>query len=545
VGLDFVHFNGMSGEFYFVEMTGQGGALLDYDNDGDLDLYLVQGAMLGPDKTLVDALFAPAALPVTDRLYRNDLGRDGRGRSRIRLVDVTEESGIRLSGYGMGVATGDFDNDGWTDLYVTEYGVNHLLRNNGDGTFTDVTTASGTGGGEVWSTSAAFFDYDRDGRLDLYVVNYVDYSVANNKRCYAQSSRVDYCGPSAFAPVHDRLYHNLGDGRFEEVSDRLLSGYRAGPGLGVVTADLNGDGWIDIYVANDGAANQLWLNRQGRGFDDDALFSGTAVNRAGRAEASMGVDAGDFDNDGDQDLFMTHLMGETNTLYINDGKGVFEDRTLQYGLAAGSFPYTAFGTGWLDFDNDGWLDLLVLNGAVQIIQRRADAGDRYPLDQPNQLFRNIRGQTFREADYAEGSPVRDAEVSRGAAFGDLDNDGDTDVLVLNNNGRARLWLNRAGQDRPWIGLRLLDTAGRRDQLGATVTLYPERGEPRWRRARSDGSYCSANDPRVLVGLPEEAKSVRVRISWPDGSFETRDGLVPGRYIEIRQGKGPQQGESGT
>ncbi len=540
-GLDFVHFNGMSGQYFFVEMTGQGGALFDYDNDGDLDLYLVQGSMLGPGKTLDDALFPPRDRPPRDRLYRNDLQIDPDGSRSLRFVDVTEASGIRLEGYGMGVAAADYDNDGWVDLYVTHYGGNRLLRNLGDGRFADVTEASGTGD-DAWGTSASFVDFDRDGRLDLYLANYVDYSVAENKVCYGKSSRRDYCGPSGFLPVHDRLFRNLGEGRFAEVSDRLLKGYRPGPGLGVLGADLNGDAWPDLYVANDGAANQFWLNQEGRGFVDDALFSGTAVNREGKAEASMGLDAGDFDNDGDLDLFITHLMGETNTLYVNNGQGLFEDRTVQYGLAAGSFPYTAFGTAWLDYDNDGWLDLLVLNGAVQVVEALARAGDRYPLDQPDQLFRNQQGKGFREVDYATDSPLRRPAVSRGAAFGDIDNDGDTDLVAFDNNGPVRLLLNQIGQDRPWLGLRLLDAEGRFDRLGTRVELLRNDGPNLWRRSSSDGSYCAANDPRVLIGLPEPAAQASVRIHWPDGAVEERELALDGTYHQIRQGERQQHAD---
>ncbi len=531
---DFVHFNGMSGEYYFVEMTGQGGGLLDFDSDGDLDLYLVQGAMLGKGKTYEQALMPPKRIPPMDRLYRNDLRPGPDGKPRPHFVDVTEQSGIRATGYGMGVAVGDVDQDGRPDLYVTQYGVNRLFRNKGDGSFEDITESSGTGGKAVWSSSAAFLDYDRDGLQDLYVTNYVDYSVDDNKRCYAGNSRRDYCGPSAFVPVHDRLYHNLGGGRFEEVSDRLLKDYRPGPGLGVIGADLNGDGWTDLYVANDGAANQFWINQQGKGFIDDALFSGTAVNRAGRAEASMGVDAGDFDNDGDEDIFITHLMGETNTLYVNDGQGLFEDQTITRGLAGGSFPYTAFGAGWLDADNDGWLDLLILNGAVQVIPTQAEAGDPYPLRQPNQFFFNQGGKRFKELAYAPNSPLRRVAVSRGAALGDLDNDGDTDAVVIDNNGPVQVLLNNRGQNANWLGLRFFDRQGRPDPVGVKVALQRADGSILWRRSRRDGSYCSANDPRILLGFGSGGEGKSLRVFWPDGSVNEMKPLPANRYIGIHQ-----------
>ena len=528
-GLDFVHWNGMTGEFHFPEMTGQGGAFVDYDGDGDLDVYLVQGAMLEPGKTPADALFPLASdPPPRDRLYRNDLAPGPGGRPVPRFVDVTDPSGLIALGYGMGVAAGDFDNDGWVDLYVTNYGPNQLWRNLGDGRFSDVTAASGTDDPR-WSTSTAFLDFDGDGWLDLYVTNYVRYEVGRKVECFATSSRRDYCGPSAFEPAGDSLFHNLGPGAggavtFEDVSLAAGIGRQKGAGLGVVAADFDGDGRTDLYVANDGQPNFLWINRGDGTFFDDALLAGVAVNRQGRPEASMGVDAGDFDGDGDVDLFMTHLMGETNTLYVNDGTGLFEDRTIESGLGPGSLSFTSFGTSFIDYDNDGWLDLLAMNGAVRILEPLARSGDPYPLDQPNQLFRNLEGRGFEEVSERAGPAFALAEVSRGAAFGDVDNDGDLDVLQINNNGPARLLINRAGDGRPWLGVRAIGraapgSAGERDLLGTLVEVRRAGAPSRWRRAAADGGYCSANDPRVVVGLADSPKVTAVRLVWPDGRVE--------------------------
>ncbi|WP_298038626.1 CRTAC1 family protein [uncultured Desulfuromonas sp.] len=533
-GLDFVHFNGMTGHFYFPEMTGQGGALLDYDGDGDLDVYLLQGALLGPGDKASDALFPARDTTPRDRLFRNDLAIDKEGRRTLRFVDVTDESGLRSTGYGMGATTGDFNNDGWIDLYVTNYGPNRMLYNNGDGTFADVTAKTGTGDPQ-WGTSALAFDYDRDGWLDLYVANYVAFDVVKNPKCYANNSRRDYCGPSGFPAQPDRFFHNRGDGTFEEISAKVLVGYSPGPGLGVVATDVNGDGWLDFYVANDGKPNQLWLNRKGLRFEEDAMFAGASVNRDGQAEASMGVDAGDFDNDGDEDLFMTHLMGETSTLYVNDGTGFYEDHTGRLGLAAGSFCYTSFGTGWLDYDNDGWLDLFVLNGAVLVIEQLVRAKDPYPLHQPNQLFHNESGKRFVDLTAEAGEALALSEVSRGAVFGDIDNDGDTDVLVTNNNGPARLLLNRLGQDRKWLGLRLVDPSGKRDLLGTRVALK-RKGKPTlWRRVRTDGSFCSANDSRILFGLGDSESVTGVEVVWPDGLKEVWNSVEPMTYTTLRKG----------
>ena len=537
VGLDFTHFNGMSGEYYFCEMMGPGGALFDYDNDGDLDLYLVQGQMLGPDKKLEDALFPPHSSPaIRDRLYRNDLAVGPDGRRTLRFVEVTEESGIDSQDYGMGVAAGDFNNDGWVDLYVTNFGSNQLFRNNGDKTFTDMTGQTGTDDTR-WSTSAAFLDFDRDGWLDLYVCNYVDYRYANHKKCYSPSGAQDYCAPLSYKAEPDRLFRNQGDGSFEDVSAKSQIAREYGSGLGVVSADFNGDGWIDIYVANDQMANQCWINQRAGRFKNEALLGGSAFNQGGRAEASMGVDAADFDADGDEDLFMTHLTDETNTVYVNDGNAFFEDYTSRSGLGTPSLPYTGFGTAWFDYDNDGWLDILTLNGAVKTIETLAAAGDPFPLHLRNQLFRNLGRGRFEDISSSAGAVFELSEVSRGAAFGDVDNDGDLDVLVLNNNGRARLLMNNVGQQRHWLGLRLVLKAANRDALGARVGVVRPQGPTLWRRARSDASYCSANDPRVLVGLGDGNEVTAVQVRWPSGTTEEWTGLPIDAYSTLYEGTG--------
>jgi hypothetical protein len=512
-GLVFTHFNGMSGEFYFPEMTGQGGALLDYDGDGDLDVYLVQGSMLGRYRILEDALFPPLS-PLSDRLFRNDSSLDEAGKLALSFVDITEKSGFLASGYGMGVAAGDYDGDGWVDLYVTNYGPNQLLRNRGDGTFEDVTERSGTGD-PLWGTSASFVDLDGDRLLDLYVVNYVQFDVVENPRCFAVSTRRDYCGPDAFQPQPDRFFRNLGEGEFEEVISKTLLGYRPGPGLGVTTADFNGDKLVDIYVANDGERNQLWINRDDGTFREEALLAGVAVNREGRPEASMGVDAGDFDGDGDEDLFLTHLMGESSTLYVNDGSGLFEDRTRDFGLASVSLSYTSFGTSWIDYDNDGRLDLLALNGAVRILEPQAATGDLYPLKQPNQLFHNL-GPRFEEVTVRAGESFEIPEVSRGAAFGDVDNDGDTDILALNNNGPARLLINRVGEKANWVEVELRQAVGQTPITGTRVAVSTSAGRRLFRSSVTDGSYCSASDPRVVIGVGEAEELQAVETHWPDG-----------------------------
>lgn len=536
-GLDFVHFNGMSGEYYMIENLGGGGALFDYDNDGDLDVFLVQGAMLGP-KTLADALFPPRpGEPLMDRLYRNDLVVHGDGTRTVRFVDVTAKSGLRSFGYGMGVTAGDIDNDGWVDLYINNFGANELWRNNGDGTFSDITKEAGVGE-ERLSVSSAFVDYDRDGWLDLYVSNYVNFTPEKNRICHAPNGSRDYCSPLIYDPEPDRLYHNRGDGTYDDVTAKAGITREFGAALGVVVADFNRDGWPDIYVANDGMVNQLWTNRKDGTFMDEALLSGTAVNMEGAPEASMGVDAADVDDDGDEDLFMTHLLGETNTIYINNGQGWFEDRTVSTGLAAPSQGYTSFGTAWLDYDNDGWLDLLIANGGVNNFLSLVLQNDPYPLHQTNQLFANRGGGRFEEVTNKAGKVFALSEVSRGVACGDVDNDGDADVLLVNNNGRVRLLVNNVGSSKHWLGLRLVESTGR-DALGARVQVNRPKGSPHWRRARADGSYASANDPRVLIGLGDSPQISSVRIYWPSGRVEEWSDLAADRYTTLHEGEGKE------
>lgn len=529
VGFDFHHANGRVGSLHFAEMMGSGAAMADFDGDGDLDLYLVQGGRLpGVDGALLDPV--PYPEPMGDRLYRNLLDQ-GHG---LRFEDVTTATGLVARGYGMGVAAADYDNDGDVDLYLTNYGPNQLLRNRGDGSFEDVTAASGTA--ELrWSVPALFFDYDRDGWLDLYVGNYVALSPGNEKECFAETGARDYCGPAAYDPEPDRLFHNRGDGSFEDVTGAagLLDTF--GPTLGAISADFDGDGWLDLYVANDGVANQLWLNQRDGTFRDEALLGGAGLNASGLAEASMGVAAADFDGDGDEDLFLTHLSRETNTLYLNDGGGLFEDASLRSGLGTPSIEGTGFGTAFFDYDNDGRLDLLAVNGAVKILDSLAGSGDPYPLHQRNQLFHNLGGGRFEEVTDRAGAVFELSEVSRGAVFGDVDDDGDSDVLVVNSDGPARLLLDRVGQDRSWIGLRLVSRQGR-DALGAWVGVVSNNGTA-WRRVRTDGSYASAGDPRVLVGLGDATTVDRVEVHWLGGGVEVWRDLEVRRYHVLEEGAG--------
>ncbi len=531
-GLQFHHFTGATGEFYMPEIMGSGVALFDYDRDGDLDVYFVQGTLLDEKKKLADARYAPPAnWKPGNRLFRNELIPSG----KLRFVDVTAQAGVGHISIGMGVSVGDIDNDGDLDLYVTNLGANVLYRNNGNGTFTDVTRDAGVDDPR-WSTSAAFLDYDRDGDLDLYVCNYVNFTVRSHKRCFAPTGELDYCTPAAYRPLPDRLFRNDGKGAFTDMTQSSGIGSVLGPGLGVTCADFNGDGWPDIYVANDGAANLLWLNKQDGTFVESGLLAGAAYSMDGIARAGMGATAGDFDNDGDEDILVTNLAREGSTLYRNDGRGSFRDATQEFGLAQPSFLSTGFGVGWFDYDCDGRLDLFAANGAVTIIA--AQKATPYPFQQRNQLFHNEGVSAgLREISATAVPALQTPGVGRGAAFGDLDNDGDVDVLISNNNGTARLLLNDARARNHFLTVRLQGVKDNRDGIGALVTVQRKGQPPLQRRAHSDGSYLSASDLRVHFGLGASTEITDIIVQWPSGEKESWPQTTVDKQVTLRQQTG--------
>lgn len=510
-GITFVHRSGHDAEYYTPEVVTGGLALLDMDEDGDLDVYFVQAGSLA----------APAEERPGNQLYRNS-GEAG-------FEDVTLESGADDRGYGIGAATGDYDNDGHVDLYVTNVGRNVLLRGGGEGTFADVTQAAGVGD-RSFASSAAFVDYDADGDLDLFVANYLIWSMGMEKDCWNTLGQRDYCAPAVYnAPAVDVLYRNDGSGAFSDVSREAGIRSAFGTGLGVVCGDFTGDGQVDIFVANDGRPDQLWVNQGNGRFKDQAMLLGCAIDQDGKPKAGMGVTAADIDDDGDLDVLVSNLRRESDSLFMNDG-GFFTDITAISGLGTVSRTFTRFGTGWADFDNDGRLDLYQANGRVASDVDGHDADDA--LAEPNLLFRGVGLRSFGEVSPRGGTYPPLIHTSRGAAFGDLDNDGRVDIVVANRDAPPYVLFNAVEASGNWLLVRVLDEHGR-DALGATLTLRLA-DRTVLREVRSAYSYCSASDPRVHFGLGEHTKVESLEVRWIDGSREKVQ--VPGvnRIIELRR-----------
>jgi len=527
-GLNFRHFNFAGGHHYMPEIMGPGVALFDYDNDGDLDIYLIQGTRLDSDSKLLNP--PPRGWKPGNRLYKNLLSETG----ELRFVDVTDKAGVGHVGYGMGVAAGDYDNDGFVDLYVTNFGRNVLYHNNGDGTFTDVTSEAGVNDSH-WSTSAAWVDFDGDGWLDLFVCNYVDFTVEGNRGCSSSAGEADYCTPKMYRAVPSRLFRNQRNGRFEDVTEASGINRAYGPALGVVCADFNGDGRTDIYVANDTAANHLWLNQGDGTFRESALDHGVAYSMDGLAKAGMGVTLADVENSGSEVLLVTNLTREGVTVFRGDARGQFDEVTTQVGLLQPTFGYTGFGTQWFDYDNDGRLDLFVANGGVTIGESAPDGASAYA--QRNQLFHNEGpGKRFRETSQLGGAAFHMAGVGRGAAFGDIDNDGAIDIVIANNDGPVRLLRNQAASGSHWLIVKLESPKTNRFAIGARVAVVAK-DQQLWRRVHTDSSYLSAHDSRVHFGLGDHPEFDSVLVEWPDHSQERFEGITADRIVTLRQGSG--------
>ena len=512
--LNFVHDHGGTGEKYYVETMGSGVCLFDYDNDGDLDAYFLQGASLpGWDKEII----------LENKLYRND------GR---KWIDVTEKAGVGDKNYGIGCACADYDNDGDTDLYVTNYGPDVLYHNDGDGTFTDVTLDVGIDNPH-WASSAAFFDSDNDGWLDLYVTNYVEFSIENNPWCGepVQGERA-YCDPDFFEGVEDMFYHNDGQGNFSDWSGRSGINKARGKGLGVVPGDIDNDGDMDLYIANDKVMNLLFINDGLGHFTEKALFTGVGFNENGRAEAGMGVDFGDVNRDGWLDLFVTNFSGETNTLYLNEKNGFLVDATFRTGLGYPSIHLLGFGTKFVDLDLDGWLDIFVVNGHV--IDNIKLFNRDYQHAQQKQIFINRGNETFLDQTKNIGGDLLEPTVGRGAAFGDIDNDGDIDIAISNNNGKANLLLNEGKPKGHWIGFKLEGKTCNREAIGSKLKITTDSGvQVAW--VNPAASYLSSNDLRVLFGLGPDEMVTSLEVQWPGFGKDLFENITCNSYYKIVQG----------
>ena len=522
-GITFTHVNGASPERHLPEIMGSGGLFFDYDNDGWTDVFLVDGG------SVVDSSVNARA---HHRLFRN--------RGDGTFEDVTARSGIRHTQYGMGACAADYDNDGYVDLYVTNAGTNALYHNNGrsagsgqGAAFADVTQKAGVGS-RSFGASCAFADVDRDGFVDLFVVNYVDARIDNNVFCGDAATRLRvYCHPLNFAPLPSVLYHNNGDGTFTDVSAKAGIAQHRGNGLGVVVGDYDDDGWPDIFVANDTTPNFLYHNERNGSFKEVALSAGVAVASDGRPRAGMGTDFADYDGDGRLDLFVTNHELETHTLFRNLGKGLFADTTTESGVGVETLPYVGFGTQFFDADNDGDLDLTIVNGHVMNNSGHFRPGSKEA--QRKLLFRNDGGGRFKEIGRTSGSGFAVEAVGRTIVTGDIDNDGALDLLVTNNGGPAEL-LRNGGTGNNAVLLTLVGTKSNRSAVGARVTITSG-SATQLREIKAGSSYLGQSELRIHAGLGRATRVDRLDIRWPSGATETIQGVAANERVTITEGKG--------
>jgi len=523
-GIRFRHHSSRTSQKYLPESMGAGVAMFDYDNDGYQDLFFVNGAKLldpmpsgaSPDKT--DPRF-------WNRMYRNN--KDG------TFSDVTESAGLRGSSYGMGVATGDYNNDGYTDLLVTNLGGNTLYRNNGDGTFTDVTAKSGVEG-SGWCAGACFVDYDRDGLLDLIVTRYLDWDFSKNIYCgLHRPGYRSYCHPDQFKAVSCLVYHNNGDGTFRDVSK--LCGFASSPGkaLGIAINDFDGDEWPDILVANDSFPQQLFRNNRDGTFSEVGLEAGLAFDRDGKTFAGMGVDIADYNNDGLPDVFINALANQRYALFRNSN-GTFDDVSDPSGVGGITMQHSGWGTKMIDYDNDGWRDIFVAQGHVMDNIELTDPSLRYL--EPLLLMKNTSGK-FHNVSQEAGPAFRVPLSARGAALGDLDNDGCIDIAINCNDGSAIILRNQSGTANHWLLINLVGSVSNRDAFGARIRIVPEEGPEQWAFASSAGSYLSASDKRVHFGLGTSRKVRLVQINWPSGIVQLLNSVDANQILTVRESKG--------
>jgi hypothetical protein len=531
-GIRFITASSHTGQKYLPESMVGGVAMLDYDNDGQQDLFFVNGAALQdpmppgsqPDKS--DPRF-------WNRLYRGN--RDG------TFTDVTKKAGLAGHSFGMGVAVADYDNDGFPDLYVTNLGRNILYHNNGDGTFTDVTGRAGVAGAG-WSTGAAFVDYDRDGKLDLFVTRYLEWDFAGNPICGERRAGYrSYCHPNQFKPISHLIYHNNGDGTFTDVSRKSGIAAFPGKGLGIAIGDFDRDGWPDIFVANDSSPQQLFRNNHDGTFSDVALILGLAYNDDGEAFAGMGTDFADYDNDGWPDIFVNSLANQRYALFHNDKGRSFSYVSQPSGIAGISLLHSGWGARFADFDNDGWKDLFVAQGHVMDNIDLTQPAVRYR--EPLLLMRNNGGR-FENVSATSGLPFQTPLAARGAAFGDINNDGLIDVVITCNDGPTKLLMNAGGNGNHWLLINTVGTVSNRDGIGAAIRIVSDSGMEQYGYVSTAGSYLSASDKRVHFGLGRDRKIRLVEVKWPGGTVQKLENIDADQILNIHEPASSRSGAGG-
>jgi hypothetical protein len=526
-GIHFVTENSPTPEKHQPETMPAGVALFDYDGDGLLDIYLVNGAEM-PSLVKTGPKYS-------NRLYHNN----GNGT----FTDVTERAGVAGAGYGMGVAVGDYDNDGWPDLFLANVNGNQLFHNNGDGTFTDVTAKAGLSGAahngrKMWSISAGWFDYNRDGLLDLFVVNYVDWDPRYEPACIGLNGR-GYCHPGSFAPLPNTLYRNNGDGTFTDVSAETGISAVLGKGMGVAFADYDGDGWPDVFVANDNSPNLLFHNLGGKRFEEVALQAGVAYNEEGNVLAGMGVDFKDLNNDGLPDIWHTAIENETFPLYLNQGNGNFLNAGRESRLANLTLPMSGWSNGIVDLDNDGWKDLVVARGNVMDNIEEVSRHFRYA--EPNSVFRNLGNGQFGDVSATAGADFTRPAPNRGLAYGDLDNDGRMDLVVTSLGGPVRVLRNVTDTPNHWILLKLVGTKSNRMGIGAQIRITTDDGRRLYNEVTTSTGYSASSDPRVHFGLGNSRVIREIEIRWPSGTRQLLHDVAADRVMEVTEpGAGSQR-----
>ena len=514
-GIHFQHNNAAFGKKWLPETLGSGAAFIDYDNDGYPDIIFVNGEdWPGHAKT-----------PSTLRLYHNN--HDG------TFTDVSRKAGLAVSMFGMGVAVGDYDNDGNDDLFITALGQSRLFHNNGNGTFTDVTKSAGLWGPSELSTSAAWVDYDRDGKLDLVIANYVQWSPETDIYCTLDGAHKSYCTPESYKGASARIWHNLGNGKFEDATAKAGLFDSTSKSLGVAILDYNNDGWPDILLANDTQPNKLYLNKQNGGFEEKAVAAGVAFSEDGVARAGMGVDAADYDRSGHPSLIITNFANQMLSLYHNEGNGLFVDEAPRSEVGRNTLVTLGFGCFFFDYDNDGWPDIFIADGHIENEIERVQK--RVSYAEPPHLFRNLGSGKFQEVTAQMGAAFASPKVARGAAYADIDNDGALDMLVTTNGGRAWLFHNE-GSTNHSLRLKLVGTKSNRDGIGAIVRMTSG-GDKQWQMLRSGSSYLSQSELVLTFGLGRASKADAIEIQWPSGQVDKLAGIAADQTITVQEGKG--------